>query len=42
MFQDGDNDRKHNILNEVSKLIDNGKLKTLWGNFGTIKRREYA
>ncbi len=37
MFQTEDMIEQHNILNEVSKLIDNGTIKTTLGeNFGTI------
>jgi len=37
MFQTDDMIEQHNILNEVSKLIDNGTIKTTLGeNFGTI------
>ncbi|TXE11568.1 zinc-binding alcohol dehydrogenase family protein [Seonamhaeicola algicola] len=37
MFQTEDMIEQHNILNEVSELIDNGTIKTTLGeNFGTI------
>jgi len=37
MFQTEDMQEQHNILNEVSALIDNGTIKTTLGeNFGTI------
>jgi len=37
MFQTEDMQEQHNILNEVSELIDNGTIKTTLGeNFGTI------
>tara|TARA_R110000868_G_scaffold4211_1_gene26395 strand:- start:44324 stop:45331 length:1008 start_codon:yes stop_codon:yes gene_type:complete len=40
MFQTEDMQEQHNILNEVSALIDNGTIKTTLGeNFGTINAK---